>query len=444
VSDPVPTADRLGAHDLLYLASSNASLPLSVAGLFLVGRDPAGSRLTAERLEAHLAERLHLLPRFRQVVRPLPLRLATPAWVDDDAFSLSRHVRAHTLPAPGSRRELEAFVARLNDRVLDPRYPLWEAHVLDGFDGDATPLLLRWHHAMVDGMSAVRVTRALLDGPGLAERRARPAPADTGPMRPHEPDPEAGSLEGWLALLRASAGKARFSPGRGRARWAGAAFPEREMRAAARRLGVSLNELVAALPAGALAHVLAARGDSRPDDSVRTLVPIVLPSAARDDGLGNHGAHFVTRLPVAQMDEEARVQRVAEALRQGRRSGQVEAIARGMERLEGAPVPVIVLFARIAGVTGAGESGAIDLIVSFMPGPKRRVSLAGFPLEAVFPVLPIGPRARLTVGGVSLGGTVGIGVTAGTDVLPELDLFVHGLVRSASQLGVAGGGTVGR
>jgi hypothetical protein len=107
-----------------------------------------------------------------------------------------------------------------------------------------------------------------------------------------------------------------------------------------------------------------------------------------------------------------------------------------MERLEGAPVPVILLFARIAGVTGPGEAGAIDLIVSFMPGPRRGLSLAGHPLEAAFPVLPIGPRARLTIGGVRLGGIVGIGVTAGTDVMPELDLFMYGLRRTASRLGV--------
>ena len=33
-------------------------------------------------------------------MRPLPLRLATPRWVDDDNFSLARHVQAHALPAP--------------------------------------------------------------------------------------------------------------------------------------------------------------------------------------------------------------------------------------------------------------------------------------------------------------------------------------------------------
>jgi diacylglycerol O-acyltransferase len=445
VSKAGRSGERLSAHDTLYFASSSAALPLSVAGLFLVGRNDAGQVLTADRLRAHVEERLHLLPRFRQVVRPLPLRLTAPAWVDDRDFRLERHIRPQTLPAPGGRAELQAFVARLNERVLDPQFPLWEAHVLDGRAGGATAMLMRWHHAMVDGMSAIRIARLLLDSaPEATAERAASWDAGDPDAPPAAAQRQAGaasqSLEGWIALLKAAAGPPRFSPGRGRARWGMAEFPENEMRAAARRLGASLNELVAALTVGAIARVLAARGDTRPDDTVRTLVPIVRASAGRERGLGNHGAHFVTKLPVSPMDEEKRVRLVVEAMRAGRRSGQVEAIARGIERLEGAPVPLIVLLARVAGVTGAGEAGAIDLIVSFMPGPRRRLSLGGFPLEAAFPVLPIGPRARLTVGGVSLGGVIGIGVSAGTDVMPELDLCMDGLARVARQHGVRAGG----
>src|SRR5262249_7747594 len=202
----------------------------------------------------------------------------------------------------------------------------------------------------------------------------------------------------WLALLRAAAGPPRFIPGRGRPRWASVSFPEGELRAAARRLGASLNEMVSALSVGAIAPVLAARGDTRPADTVRTLIPIAPPERARERGLGNHGAHFVTKLPVSPMEEDGRVRAVAEAMRQGRQSHQVEAIARGMERLEGAPVPVILLFAKIAGVTGPGEAGAIDLIFSFMPGPRRGLSFAGPPLRAGVPRPAVGPRARRTGG----------------------------------------------
>jgi hypothetical protein len=63
-------SERLSAHDTLYFASSNAAVPLSVAGLFSVGRDRECAALTVDRLRDHLEQRLDALPRFRQVVRP--------------------------------------------------------------------------------------------------------------------------------------------------------------------------------------------------------------------------------------------------------------------------------------------------------------------------------------------------------------------------------------
>ncbi len=246
-----PPPDRLSAHDTLYLASSSASLPLTGAGLFRVGRNAEGEVLTVERLHAHLAERLDLLPRFRQVVRPFPARLAAPTWVDDRGFALERHVTATTVPEPGGRLELESTVARLNDRALDPRHPLWQAHVLDGLADGETAMLMRWHHAMVDGMSAVHAVRVLLDGvsPVVTTRDRAADLGDAEPERSAVQKTE--SLEGWVSLLRASAGRPRFKPGTGRTRWAMAALPERKLRAVARGLGASLNEVVAALAAAA-------------------------------------------------------------------------------------------------------------------------------------------------------------------------------------------------
>ena len=44
-------------------------------------------------LRAHIEARLDAAPRLRRRLAPTPLGLAPPAWVDDDAFDLARHVR---------------------------------------------------------------------------------------------------------------------------------------------------------------------------------------------------------------------------------------------------------------------------------------------------------------------------------------------------------------
>src|SRR5436309_2715741 len=138
------------------------------------------------------------------------------------------------------------------------------------------------------------------DRASLPRDRISERPADGGTRE---------SLEGWLALLKVAAGPPRFSPGQGRPRWATAAFPERELRAAARRRGASPNELVAALTVGAIAYVLRARGDTRPGGAVRPLIPIMVHSAARAHRLGNRGARCVTKPPVFPMEERERVRR---------------------------------------------------------------------------------------------------------------------------------------
>ena len=55
-----------------------------------------------EDFRDHIASRLHLVPRFRQKLRFVPLGLGRPVWVDDPHLNLDYHVRRTALPPPGS------------------------------------------------------------------------------------------------------------------------------------------------------------------------------------------------------------------------------------------------------------------------------------------------------------------------------------------------------
>lgn len=57
--------------------------------------------------------KLPRLPRYRQLVRSVPLQLARPVWVDDANFDLQFHVRQTALAAPGDDAVLERLIARL-------------------------------------------------------------------------------------------------------------------------------------------------------------------------------------------------------------------------------------------------------------------------------------------------------------------------------------------
>ena len=134
-------------------------------------RTTAGHRLDVTRVRRLVGNRLHLLPTFRWRLVTVPLSLDYDYWVDDDAVDLSYHVRELALPAPGDRRQLAEQVARIVSRPLDRTHPLWELYVIEGLQDGAVALLIKMHHATVDGISGGEVMSY------AARRNAQRAPA---------------------------------------------------------------------------------------------------------------------------------------------------------------------------------------------------------------------------------------------------------------------------
>ena len=54
-------------------------------------------------------------------------------------------------------RELLALVSRLHGTLLDRHRPLWEAHLIEGLDDGRFAIYTKLHHAVMDGISALRL-----------------------------------------------------------------------------------------------------------------------------------------------------------------------------------------------------------------------------------------------------------------------------------------------
>src|SRR5688572_501152 len=91
-------AESLSAADRSSLAAEIGTVNMAVGGL-LVFEDGAG--LEYDAVLARVADRLHLVPRYRQRLHATAAGLANPVWIDDDGFDLAWHVRPAALPAPG-------------------------------------------------------------------------------------------------------------------------------------------------------------------------------------------------------------------------------------------------------------------------------------------------------------------------------------------------------
>jgi diacylglycerol O-acyltransferase / wax synthase len=73
------------------------------------------------------------------------------------------HVRELALPAPGSHEQLSEQVARIVARPLDRSRPLWELYLISRLESGHVAILMKIHHAVVDGISGAEITGLLLD-----------------------------------------------------------------------------------------------------------------------------------------------------------------------------------------------------------------------------------------------------------------------------------------
>ena len=78
-------------------------------------------------------------------------------WAEDEDFDLESHVYHLALPKPGRIRELLALISKLHSALLDRHKPLWEVYVIEGVEGGRVAVYSKIHHALVDGVSAMRL-----------------------------------------------------------------------------------------------------------------------------------------------------------------------------------------------------------------------------------------------------------------------------------------------
>ena len=97
----------------------------------------ADGRFRIEAVREAVAGRLHLVPRFRQLLYVPPRRLGGPLWVDAANFDLGDHIGELRLPAPGDEAQLLRATEQLRQGRLDRSRPLWEMWFLTGLPESA-------------------------------------------------------------------------------------------------------------------------------------------------------------------------------------------------------------------------------------------------------------------------------------------------------------------
>ncbi|WP_433756880.1 wax ester/triacylglycerol synthase family O-acyltransferase [Nocardia sp. CA-135398] len=192
---------RLTATDGVWLSLESPDMPMHIAFLLEFTAPEGGAAQFLRQWRAGL-DAPASLPQpwnFRPLQFPPPGVAALMREVDD--IDLSEHIREWTLPEPGSQDQLTELVASIHQKQLDMSRPPWELHVIEGLAQDRFALLLKVHHSLLDGASAMRLFTDTFTEDGAA----RDVP-DLFTVRPAAESAEGDKANPFRALLTALTG----------------------------------------------------------------------------------------------------------------------------------------------------------------------------------------------------------------------------------------------
>ena len=154
---------HLSGVDASFLHLETPEMPMHIGSLHLLDLPEGYAGDFYEDVVKHYANRLHLASVFERKLAQMPFEMSNPVWVDDDDIDLEYHIRRVVLSKPGTLKQLEQYCGRLHSSLLDRSRPLWETYVFEGLESGQAAIYCKVHHAAIDGQGGVALAKALFD-----------------------------------------------------------------------------------------------------------------------------------------------------------------------------------------------------------------------------------------------------------------------------------------
>jgi WS/DGAT/MGAT family acyltransferase len=420
-------ARPLSGEDLGILALENETVAGHTCKVIMLD-----GPLALDALRASIAGRLPRAP-------GLSMRLGEidgePWWVPDPQVDITAQVVE--APAAGAIHEagFRALVAGIFAQHLDRSRPLWRIDVIPRLAGGGSALTWRIHHALADGMTAMRMASAVLwdEEAGAAPRTAR---SRTRRRSPRAARPAAHQrLATLLAAAREVPQPWLRSPfdghidGRRTVAFTATRLDELH-RVAAAADGATVNDAVLTVVAGGLRRWIEAHHGHL--GAVRVKVPVSLhtpaPPGSADAQPGNRDSFFCLDLPLGSADPLERLAVIRHATLIRKQEHDAQHLDAVMQRL--ARTPRLSRFAEDV----LSHPRSFALYVSNVPGPRRPVRVLGVPVRALYSLAEIGEHHALRVAVVSLAGSLNVGLVADPTLLADVDHLAAGIQAEAAAL----------
>lgn len=434
----------------LYWEAKGASMHTAMIHVY----DPATAaegQVDFDTVREHLRRCLPISDMFRQRLTTVPGNFDHPYWIRDPDFNLDNHISKVTLAEP-SWEAFCALIAKQHERPLDRNQPLWELIYIDGLGGvrdfppGAFALMLKMHHAAVDGASSAGIIAGLHDLTSDAAPKnftddfvAEPAPSTAGLMlrgvvnNLRAPARLAGPaqrmLPGLARSLRSSKGGARSSRRGPMTRfnrrvnaeriYDAREYPLAELSAIRKAVpGATVNDVILALASGGIREYLIAH-DELPAESLIGMVPVSTRDPNATAG-GNEVTLMMLPLHTEIADPLERLTAIASESDKAKQT--VQAVgARELTALnKAAPATMMAMSFRL--VTAAnliGRLRAFNTVVSNVPGPREPVYLCGAKLVSWSGMGPCSHGIGFGFPVLSYNGKVNFAFSGCSDAMPD-------------------------
>jgi WS/DGAT/MGAT family acyltransferase len=452
----------------IYLESPRA--PMHVGGVYVFDAAKQTRPSSFFDFRDHLETRLDTARTFRQHLVTVPFNLDHPYWIDEPRFNLDAHLTHRSLPNPGDQKTLLQLAGEVFGQALDRQRPLWHITFVEGLNAiegvapGSFALIIKVHHAAVDGVSGEEMVWALLD--------ATPHNPESGKPISWKPEPLPNPLQ-----LLAQAASATISQPFYLAKVAreltggamqvikqrllrniplpplpltapttpfntavtpkrifrGLVFPLRQI-AALRSIvpDTTVNDVLLAICGGALRRYLD-RKLALPNKPLVTMVPISTRPQGKWDEMGNQVSAMLVSLATDEADPLKRLQLIHANVTNAKTYTQHLRPEKFLETIPSTmATPAIRLYSRLNVPERLGPF--FNLFITNVPGTGETLYLGGTPLAYSFGMAPVFDGLGLIIVITSYRDTLSIGVTACQEIMPDMDDFQGDLQASFDEL----------
>ena len=390
-----------GSDALLWSISADPVMRPTIVALMVLDGIPDWAEV-----RARVVQLTQTVPRLRSCAVSRPLGRGRPQFVMDENFALDMHLRHIRLPEHGTLRDVFDMAQTMATSGFDDALPLWEAVLVEGSDADRSVLVMKVHHALIDGVGGLAVLARLFDPigqgshagveAGPAEPRPRHCALDRVPGLACAVRTVGDALEmvthpvrsvGQVAALGGSVGRL-MAPARRPLSpiMTGRSFRRHveildldlaTLRRAAMAWGGTLNDVfvtsvVRGLTLYHAQHGVTARG-------FRVLMPV----SVRDSADRESGNHFVPARFVIPVHSD-----IADSVAEVRRGAQQWKHAPGLAVSDVLATGLSALPAGLSRNLWSSMLMGDDLCITNIPGPPLQTYLAGVAVEGIYAVTP--------------------------------------------------------